>query len=331
MKLYHSANDLNICDPLFIAQYLLVPVNTIVKNSLLPWMMKDYDDKLVSEKWRARKQKAEIFLKYTVLMDLMSIVKNYKRNPSYKFEEDDKLKHILDGKYGLNGKIEKKNITLAFDGFLTIWLLTLPEKFKEWYEFNKKEDDEKLEYKSKEVMDYKETPMFPVFKNNNHTTKLSFNPETGNYIFLPNTWKLATCFKYYLNHPGEWTTNSIEKEYSIEQDDISDEKADVQDDLSHFTSKQEQHKEEEGVTKENSDEEQEGSIFDFHHEDEIFIMSEDKNADSAIMQESRQKRKGTPVHYGDQKPSQKKRRKSCTSERKKKILKKLYLLKRLHN
>ena len=99
-------------------------------------------------------------------------------------------------------------------------------------------------------MDYKETPKFPVFENNKDITKLSVNPETLNYNFLPNTWVLATCFKYYLHNPGEWTTNSIKEEYALEQDDILDEKADVQDDLSHFTSKQEQHKEEEGVTKE---------------------------------------------------------------------------------
>ena len=37
---YVSANHPNVFEPLFIAQYLLAPVNTIVKDPLLPWMMK---------------------------------------------------------------------------------------------------------------------------------------------------------------------------------------------------------------------------------------------------------------------------------------------------
>ena len=40
---YFSAKDQRLLDPIFIAQYLLVPVNTIVDNHLLPWMMKEYD------------------------------------------------------------------------------------------------------------------------------------------------------------------------------------------------------------------------------------------------------------------------------------------------
>jgi hypothetical protein len=39
LKSYFSAKDQEVFEPLFIAQYLFVPVNTIVKNFLLPWMM----------------------------------------------------------------------------------------------------------------------------------------------------------------------------------------------------------------------------------------------------------------------------------------------------
>lgn len=39
LKSYFSAKDQEVFEPLFIAQYLFVPVNTIVKKSLLPWMM----------------------------------------------------------------------------------------------------------------------------------------------------------------------------------------------------------------------------------------------------------------------------------------------------
>ena len=40
---YFSAEDPNIFEPLFMAQYLLMPVDTIVKTTILPWMMKLYE------------------------------------------------------------------------------------------------------------------------------------------------------------------------------------------------------------------------------------------------------------------------------------------------
>ena len=41
LKSFFSVEDLRVLDPIFIAQYLLVPVNTIVDNYLLPWMIKN--------------------------------------------------------------------------------------------------------------------------------------------------------------------------------------------------------------------------------------------------------------------------------------------------
>ena len=43
LKSFFSVEDHRVLDPIFIAQDLLVLVNTIVNNYLLPWMMKEYD------------------------------------------------------------------------------------------------------------------------------------------------------------------------------------------------------------------------------------------------------------------------------------------------
>src|SRR5687767_3986393 len=60
LKKYFSAKDQQVFEPLFIAQYLLTPVNTIVKNSLGPWMMKaiGLPKENLLDKDRARKIKA---------------------------------------------------------------------------------------------------------------------------------------------------------------------------------------------------------------------------------------------------------------------------------
>ena len=68
MKTYFSADDSKVFEPLFIAQYLFAPVNTIVKKSLLPWMMEKYEPTKemsslasVQDRLWGRRIKSEIF------------------------------------------------------------------------------------------------------------------------------------------------------------------------------------------------------------------------------------------------------------------------------
>ena len=119
--MYLSAKDKDVFDPHFIAQYLLAPVNTIVKTWLLPWMMEPYEnlklDPKTKNQYRARWTKAGIFLKYTLLLDLMKIVIKHGRRPDYNFGKDENLAKIMDGKDGTEGKATKNNVTCAFDSF----------------------------------------------------------------------------------------------------------------------------------------------------------------------------------------------------------------------
>ena len=43
-KQYLLCDDQQVFEPYFIAQYLFVPMNTIVKSSLLLWMMNKYQE-----------------------------------------------------------------------------------------------------------------------------------------------------------------------------------------------------------------------------------------------------------------------------------------------
>jgi hypothetical protein len=102
LKSYFSAKDQEVFEPLFIAQYLFVPVNTIVQNSLLHWMMDQLGYPVIKDlldKDQAKKNKAEVFLKYSVMVELMKIVKEYGRNDGYNFDTDKKLLCIKNGNY----------------------------------------------------------------------------------------------------------------------------------------------------------------------------------------------------------------------------------------
>ena len=232
LKMYLSCDDKNVCDPLFIGQYLLVPVNTIVKSILLDWMMQPFEDLYNSENYRGKRIKAEAFLRYSLLSELLQIVYKYGRSPEYKFKNDERLSKILNGKHGLQGKSDKNHVTLAIDGFMTIWLLTLPEKFKEWSDFqNKTSTDNNKTYPPTKVMDMNEVPIFPTFAKNQDSSRLHYNQskaKPNDFDFLPKTWNLMKCFEYYFHQKELWTTASIEAEWN----DVSDENIPEEEDLS---------------------------------------------------------------------------------------------------
>lgn len=78
---------------------------------------------------------------------------------------------------------------------MTIWLLTLPEKFKMWYEVHlamASDDTPTLEIKN-----FREVPSFPQFGSENVHTKLIPNINTNTFAFLPKTWELMKCFEYF--------------------------------------------------------------------------------------------------------------------------------------
>ena len=77
-----------------------------------------------------RKTKAKVYLRYSLLVDLMQIVKTYGRKDNYKFENDEKLACLKSGEFGYENQNDKTRLILSIDSFMTIWLLTLPEKFQ---------------------------------------------------------------------------------------------------------------------------------------------------------------------------------------------------------
>ena len=137
----------------------------------------------------------------------MHIVRTYGRNVEYNFDADPKLAKIA-GIHSDHRINDKTKIMLSIDGFMTIWLLTLPEKFKDWAEYYGK--IEALAVENKPVMSFGEAPLFPVFSSKKWDTFLAANPQSSSYEFLPPTWNLLNSFKYYLEQKELWTTKSID-------------------------------------------------------------------------------------------------------------------------
>ena len=140
----------------------------------------------------------------------MNIVRIHGRNKKYNFDLDDKLKTIKKGEFGDKMLGDKNKNILALDSFMTIWLITLPKKFNEWWQYYKLE--EKTNNGPNKILLYDEVPTFPLIAPKTQTS-LQKNSVSDCFDFLPNSWNLMECYSYFFWQMELWTTNSIDQEY----------------------------------------------------------------------------------------------------------------------
>jgi hypothetical protein len=315
---YFSAEDPKVFEPMFIAQYLLVPVNTIVKKTLLPWMMKQYEPPtsnptaiLSGEKLLGRKIKAGIYLKYSILVELMQVVKTYGRNPAYNFNTDEKLALIISNSYKEQRNNDKTKMILSMDSFMTVWLLTLPEKFKEWEE--NYDTWQIADNDDPPLMSYKESPYFPQYLAPIHNTFLFTSDYNLSYELLPKSWNLLQCFKYFLEQNEKWSTKSIEAEFYSSNDINSEAKMPAKQDTSPGSDEEENENEEAKIKDNDESEEKTENAAGFSVA--IKQSSDNENDERSFERASSRKRRVTDC-YTEQtgKQGQQKKRKSEKQE-----------------
>ena len=77
---------------------------------------------------------------------------------------------------------------IAINSFMTIWLLTVPEKFKEWYKSWNKLNQGENEPLAMNLNEKSKFPdCFPVGTN----TSLAQNQDILSYEFLPCSWNFS--------------------------------------------------------------------------------------------------------------------------------------------
>jgi hypothetical protein len=189
----------------------------------------------------------------------MKIVKEHGRKPDYDFEKDERLANIKNGDYGAKAKPTKYHVTCAIDSFLTIWLVTLPEKFKQWYDYHN--SGIKQNVANTLYMDLNQEPMFPFFIKESDSTKIS--KTFGTYDFLPPTWNLPAAFKYYLQQKELWNTKSIDDELAAYNNvKSSKRKSRKKEEVVFSNNAEEEYSEEQQSVKQDDDKEQEADDFE---------------------------------------------------------------------
>ena len=145
----------------------------------------------------------------------MDIVQKYGRNVPYDFESDVTLAAVRYGDFSYKENSVQSKKLLCIDGFMTIWLLMLPEKFREWYELYS--DLKRSGHSENTLLSKTDLPKFAKFGSDGSYTFLTKNPDTQSYDFLPQRWNLMECFERHVQQEDVWCTESIEFEYNYYQ------------------------------------------------------------------------------------------------------------------
>ena len=245
----------------------------------------------------------------------MEIVKQHGRKPFYNFGNDPKLAAILKGRYSPKAKATKAQVTSALDSFLTIFLITLPEKFKQWYDYHNSGKEQVHGTDVKMVLE--QNPMFPVFKNLKEWSRLSPHPLTGMWEYLPASWRLVECFDYYLNQNEMWTTPSIEAEIEEMEHRTSSDEVELFPTSDDDGEDSEEEDAEKGNTNEKEDEGQAAIGLESEIAEAIILNEPNKKENSGVAAKpvSKGKRKSSIAGSVARKRNPKKRKKSTNTEK----------------
>ena len=195
---------------------------------------------------------------------------------------------------------------------MKIWLLTLPEKFQEWYDYHDPEKDNSGQYLRSTHMDLFIGPTFPVFNPDVDSTTLHPNPKTHNYMFLPARWNLLVCFEYFKKQEGDlWTTNSIEENLD---DIISQDTATVEDEEENSCEDDDESQQGPAANDQNQDSDEEQEEDDGHPDDIHAKKSSEEEIAGSSKSKSRQKRKSSSRRHSGRHSSGSRKRARNSSE-----------------
>src|SRR5688572_20747483 len=91
----------------------------------------------------------------------MHVVEKHGRNATYNFDTDDTLHAVRNGEFSDQDNNFQTKKLLCIDSFMIVWLLTLPENFKEWYEFH--DEYKEIGVSHNKLLSNSDSPSFAQF------------------------------------------------------------------------------------------------------------------------------------------------------------------------
>jgi hypothetical protein len=230
-KFLNSTHD-EIYNPLFLAQMVLSPLNSIIQDVLILEAQDEYEVSSTTwDKHRNKKSKLLVLFRFDILCRMLDILQEFGSNPT--FTNQKFVSKLMQSKdFGLNASSSGNRSSTFVTGFTAAFFLTLPELFIQWKEQKDGNCKKPEMYKILEFVG--EQCLWPTFTKSlgvMHSNAKSVTP----YSYLPDTFDLKILFKECLAGNIIWKTVSLCEETKMiespkkatkkpeDEDDVEDE------------------------------------------------------------------------------------------------------------
>ena len=217
-KFLDSTHD-EIFHPLFLAQMVLGPINSIIEDVLLKVAQQDYQ----ITKWtsdREKQGKLVVMFRFNLLSSMLRILHEFGSNPPFQEQKFVVANLIKSKKFGKDSMHNGGKNPLSVTGFTAAFFLTLPEFFTQWMQ---QKDGHGSQMPAHQILDFVgKQCLWPTFakkatRQTNHSRQTVREVGIGSmisnaqsqtpYSFLP--FDLEKLFNQCLDGTVLWKTVSL--------------------------------------------------------------------------------------------------------------------------
>ena len=204
-----------IYDPLFLAQMVLSPLNTIVDETLLK-DAKQNDIYTTQANERNKLHKLTMMCRFDTLCRMLHILQKFGTEPVMKKKQklvNKLINHPVHGTPAIHAA--EKNKSIFVTGFTAAFFLTLPEYYEAWRKYKEKDrDSQPLIYPANFSGEACFWPTFAPKKRNAEEGSTKSNAQSVTpYSFLPTAiFDLEKLFSSCLAGDTVWSTDSLQED-----------------------------------------------------------------------------------------------------------------------
>ena len=225
MKKFLNSKHEEVFHPIFLAQMVLSPLNSIVDDFLI----KQYEAETEVQftKQLNKKRKLHVLFRFDILCRMLDILGEFGTKPI--FEKQKYVSKLINSKdFGLNATGSRVDSPAFVTGFTSAFFLTLPELFKMWVQQKDGDSENVNNYQILEFVG--QQCLWPTFMNPKRMktdksgqakqglgTMMSNAKSKKPCSFLPEVFDLKELFKQCLDGVVEWRTPSLCEEPQIIQ------------------------------------------------------------------------------------------------------------------
>jgi hypothetical protein len=226
LKKFLNSKHEEVFHPIFLAQMVLSPLNSIVDDFLI--RQYETETEIHFTKEMNKKRKLHVLFRFDILCRMLDILGEFGTRPI--FEKQSYVSKLINSKdFGLNATGSREDSPAFVTGFTSAFFLTLPELFKMWVQQKDGDSENVNNYQILEFVG--QQCLWPTFMNPNRMTTDTSNGQVKQgigtmisnaksekpYSFLPEVFDLKKLFKQCLDGAVEWRTPSLCEEPQIIQ------------------------------------------------------------------------------------------------------------------